>query len=116
MTSKNEALSRVLIDAQLVDQGWDTKNTNAVRYEVHVADGTRADYVLCDRHGRSLAVIEAKKAAINPGEAETQAKAYAAQLDVPYIFLTNGEEIRFWEWQTRSLPPPRQDFLLSGRS
>lgn len=114
MTSKNEAFSRVLIDAQLVDQGWDTKNTNAVRYEVHVADGTRADYVLCDRHGRSLAVIEAKKVAINPGEAEAQAKAYAEQLNVPYIFLTNGEEIRFWEWQSEAFPRPVKTFFSQG--
>jgi type I restriction enzyme R subunit len=41
--------------------------------------------VLCDRNGRSLAVVEAKKAAIKPAKVEDQAKAYAAQLGLPYI-------------------------------
>ena len=100
----NEAFSRVKIDAQLRDQGWEVTNTNAVRFEYVLPDRTKADYVLCDRNGRSLAVVEAKKAAINPAEAEDQAKAYAAQLGVPYIFLANGNEIRFWQWQTEAFP------------
>lgn len=100
----NEAFSRVKIDAQLRDQGWEITNTNAVRFEYVLPDRTKADYVLCDRNGRSLAVVEAKKAAINPAEAEDQAKAYAAQLGVPYIFLANGNEIRFWQWQTEAFP------------
>jgi type I restriction enzyme, R subunit len=53
----NEAFSRVLTDAQLAAQGWDTQGQNAVRYEVSCDDGTRVDYVLCDRHGRALAVF-----------------------------------------------------------
>ena len=56
----NEAFSRVKIDAQLRDQHWDVVNPNAVRFEYPLDDGTRADYVLCDRNGRSLAVVEAK--------------------------------------------------------
>lgn len=50
-------------------------------------DGTRADYVLCDRHGRSIAVIEAKRFSVSPGDAAAQGKAYAQQLGVPYVFL-----------------------------
>jgi type I restriction enzyme R subunit len=71
----NEAFSRVKIDAQLPDQGWEIENPNAVRFEYMLGNGTRADYVLCNRHGHALAVIEAKKAAINPAEAEGQAQA-----------------------------------------
>jgi type I restriction enzyme, R subunit len=68
----NEAFSRVAIDAQLADQGWNTLDTNSVRYEYGLAYGTRADYVLCDRYGHSLAVIEAKRYSVNPGEAAAQ--------------------------------------------
>jgi type I restriction enzyme, R subunit len=100
----NEAFSRVKIDALLKDQGWAVGDANAVRFEYVLPDGTRADYVLCDRNGRSLAVIEAKKSAINPADAAGQAKAYAEQLNVPFIFLTNGEEIRFWDWQLEAHP------------
>lgn len=102
----NEAFARVKIDALLAAQGWDTLDTNAVRFEVQLPDGTRADYVLCDRHGRSLAVIEAKRYPISPGDAAAQAKAYAQQLGVPYAFLSNGEEVLFWEWQREAYPRP----------
>jgi type I restriction enzyme, R subunit len=102
----NEAFARVKIDALLAEQGWDTLDTNAVRFEVQFPDGTRADYVLCDRHGRSLAVIEAKRYSISPGDAAAQAKAYAQQLGVPYAFLSNGEEVLFWEWQREAYPRP----------
>jgi type I restriction enzyme R subunit len=111
MAATNEAFSRVRIDAQLRDQGWDVQDSRAVRFEVVLADGTRADYVLCDRHGRALAVVEAKRAAINPAEAEQQAKGYAQQLNVPYVFLANGEEIRFWDWQREAFPRPVKTFF-----
>ena len=84
----NEAFSRVKIDAQLKDESWDTQNPNAVRYEYPLPDGTRADYVLCDRNGRSLAVVEAKRSSINPADGARQARAYAEQLTVPFIFLS----------------------------
>jgi hypothetical protein len=93
----NEALSRVKIDAQLRDQGWEITNTNAVRFEYVLPDRTKADYVLCDRNGRSLAAVEAKKAAINPAEAEDQAKAY------PSHRLRFGVQ--------RPLDPTTDDFL-----
>jgi len=44
-----------------VPQGWNTQDPNSVRYEYTLPDGRRADYVLCDRHGCSAAVIEAKR-------------------------------------------------------
>ena len=114
MPGTNEAFSRVKIDAQLKDQGWEVLNTNAVRFEYVLPDATKADYVLCDRNGRSLAVVEAKKASTNPAEAADQAVAYAKQLKVPYIFLANGEEIRFWEWEREAHPRPVKTFFSQG--
>jgi type I restriction enzyme R subunit len=102
----NEAFARVKIDALLAAQGWDTLDTNAVRFEVQLPDATRADYVLCDRHGRSMAVIEAKRYSVSPGDAAAQAKAYAQQLGVPYAFLCNGNEVLFWEWRREAYPRP----------
>ena len=112
----NEAFARVRIDALLAAQGWNIQDANAVRFEVVLPDGTRADYVLCDRHGRSLAVIEAKRFSISPGDAAAQARAYAEQLGVPFVFLSNGDEVRFWDWQREAFPHPvrtifRQDDL-----
>jgi type I restriction enzyme R subunit len=59
----------------------------------------RADYVLRDSKGRALAVIEAKKNAINPYVAKQQTLPYAQELGAPFIFLTNGELIYFWDYQ-----------------
>ncbi len=102
--SENEAFSRVKIDAQLQDVGWSLSDGKSVRYEYALPDKTKADYVLCNRHGHSLAVVEAKKASINPVEAEGQALAYAKQLGIPFIFLANGEEVWFWEWEREAHP------------
>jgi len=77
--NKKEAFSRVVIDAQLKDVGWDLTDGQSVRYEYQLPDGTFADYVLSDRHGR--AVVEAKRAATNLQEAVEQGRAYAEQLD-----------------------------------
>ncbi len=107
----NEAFARVKIDAQLAAQGWNTQDANAVRYEVVLPDTTRADYVLCDRHGRSLAVIEAKRFSVSPGDAAAQAKAYAQHLGVPYVFLANGTELQFWEWQRDAFPHAVKTFF-----
>jgi type I restriction enzyme, R subunit len=58
----------------------------------------RADYVLLDQRGRPLAVIEAKRSAIQPYTAKQQALPYAKQLQAPFIFLTNGDLIYFWDY------------------
>ncbi|GIW56563.1 MAG: hypothetical protein KatS3mg082_2967 [Nitrospiraceae bacterium] len=65
----------------------------------------RADYVLYDQRGRPLAVIEAKKNAINPYVAKQQALPYAKALGAPFIFLTNGELTYFWDWQNDDARP-----------
>jgi type I restriction enzyme R subunit len=107
----NEAFARVKIDALLAAQGWNTQDPNAVRYEVVLPDSTRADYVLCDRHGRALAVIEAKRFSVSPGDAAAQAKAYAQHLGVPYVFLCNGAEVQFWDWHREAFPRPVKTFF-----
>ena len=102
---QKEAFSRVLIDAQLQDVGWDLADGVSVRYEYQLPDGTFADYVLCDRHGRAMAVVEAKRAAVNLQEAAKQGRAYAEQLDnVPFVFLANGNEILFWDYENEAYP------------
>ena len=61
-----EAFSRVKIDAQLTDVGWNLSDGRSVHFEYTLDDGARADYVLADRHGRSMAAMGAKRASINP--------------------------------------------------
>ncbi|MBV9508855.1 MAG: DEAD/DEAH box helicase family protein [Caulobacteraceae bacterium] len=99
-----EAVSRVVIDAQLRDAQWNLADGRSVRLESVLSDGTRPDYVLCDRHGRSLAVVEAKRMATDPLGAERQARDYAGQLDAPFVFLANGKEIWFWDYEREAHP------------
>jgi type I restriction enzyme R subunit len=117
-----ETDARILIDDQLRAAGWNPADKSQVLTEVSVsgnhhvaepgsqatvlntADGDaiptgRADYVLLDQRGRPLAIIEAKKQAIQPYTAKQQALPYAKQIGAPFIFLTNGELIYFWDYQ-----------------
>ena len=110
-TNPNEADARILIDDQLRAAGWNPADKSQVRTEVTVQSSGavgqveessaagRADYVLLDQRGRALAVIEAKRQAIQPYVAKQQALPYAKQVGAPFIFLTNGELIYFWDYQ-----------------
>ncbi len=132
---ESEADARIVIDDLLRQAGWDPTDKSMVRTEVMVASESdpaaqpgvypmpprdpsavdpaaphpgprgRADYVLYDQRGRPLAVIEAKKNAINPYVAKQQALPYAQSLDAPFIFLTNGELTYFWDWKNDDARP-----------
>ena len=95
MSGTTEAFSRVKIDALLKDAGWDLTDGVSVLFEHALPDGSRADYALCDRSGRPMAAVEAKRAGTDPIEAQDQGRHYAEQLDVPFVFLANGEVVRF---------------------
>lgn len=123
MNAQNkESDARILIDDQLRAAGWNPADKSQVLTEVKVTGGHfvaepgaqptvfstsdgdaiptgRADYVLLDQRGRPLAIIEAKKQAIQPYTAKQQALPYAKQIGAPFIFLTNGELIYFWDYQ-----------------
>lgn len=123
MSAQNkETDARILIDDQLRAAGWNPADKSKVLTEVKVSGGHfvgesgeqpivlstsdsdaiptgRADYVLLDQRGRPLAIIEAKKQAIQPYTAKQQALPYARQIGAPFIFLTNGELIYFWDYQ-----------------
>lgn len=105
-----EAYARTLIDAQLSDQGWKISDGISVRYEYTLADGDRADYMLCSREGRGLAIVEAKRESTNAIEAAEQGRHNAEQADVPFVFLANGREILFWDWRREAHPRPIRTF------
>ena len=108
---QTEAFARTHIDAQLVDQDWKIRDGISVRYEYTLPDGDRADYLLCSREGRGLAIVEAKRASINAIEAAEQGRHNAGQAEVPFVFLANGKEILFWDWQREAHPRPVKTFF-----
>ena len=120
-----EADARIVIDDLLRQAGWDPADKSQVLTEVSIRDTSwvisepvapyeykpsrktkdsdeiptgRADYVLMDRSGRPLAIVEAKRSAIEPYTAKQQALPYAKKIGSPFIFLTNGELIYFWDY------------------
>ena len=76
MPQATEAFSRVKIDAQLKDVGWTLDDAISVHFEYPLSHGTKADYVLCDRNGHPLAVIEAKGQSTMPTQTR-DASAYS---------------------------------------
>lgn len=109
MPDDSEADARINIDQLLREAGWDPSDKRQVRTEVAVTleggvaeseprSSKKADYVLHDREGRPLAVIEAKKNAIDPYRAKQQALQYARGILAPFVFLSNGDAIYFWDF------------------
>ncbi len=89
-----EADARILIDRLLEQAGWCITNKAQVSTEEAAADG-RADYLLKDTRSRPIAVLEAKRFAVDPYTAKEQAKAYALTLKAPFFILSNGQEHYF---------------------
>ena len=95
--ARSEQFSRVLIDDELRYSGWNLLDSAQVKYEVHGQAG-RADYLLLDSHG-PLCVLEAKNPDKNPYDAKEQARAYADELNAPFVILSNGTHHYFWNLQ-----------------
>ena len=105
----NEAETRKkLIDIMLRDAGWDVNNTEFVKVEFpldnHKEDGKKGfvDYVLLNKKGNPVAVVEAKKTSVDPIIGRQQAVEYANTIERDYgirpiVFYTNGYEIYMWD-------------------
>ncbi len=128
----NEETTRFrLIDMLLAGRGWDVgaerANTEQVTQETEVQHQPtptgvgRADYILWDDSGKPLAVIEAKKTAVDAEKGRHQARHYADGLEKmhgqrPVIFYTNGYDIWMWDDHAKQGYPPRRlyDFYSKG--
>ena len=111
MTTINEAKARIKINKLLEESGWsfeDTeKNKANIRLEANVKfadvdddfenavthDGRRGaiDFLLLDKDGRALVVVEAKKGTIDPLSAKEQARNYARNSGARFVILSNGK-------------------------
>ena len=98
VVSKNEAQSRIQINAMLAQAGWvldaDSDSHN-VEVEYRTPIGKPADYVLMDSDGFPLCVLEAKNFDIDPLSAKEQAREYANALNCRFIILSNGRDHYF---------------------
>jgi len=117
--NRNESITRTeLIDTQLARAGW-SKNRKLLLEEVLLqiahpeqsyGQNQFADYVLLGSDGKPLAVVEAKRSSRDELAGKRQASDYADLIKAktgidPFVFLTNGKEIQFWD---RDRYPPRK--------
>lgn len=101
-----ELTRKELIDPQLEKAGWYLRDHSKVKIEIPV-DGYDAeprngvsDYCLYRENGEVLAVVEAKKTAVDVRLAEAQLTHYVTEIEKhqsfrPFGFLANGLEIHF---------------------
>jgi type I restriction enzyme R subunit len=108
---RNEASTRAeFIDTQLARAGWSrNRRTLIEEFSLKAAepDSTYgneqfADYVLLGSDCKPIAVVEAKRSARDEIAGKRQAADYADAIKAkfgndPFIFLTNGREIQFWD-------------------
>lgn len=108
--SSGESETRTeLIDRQLALAGWSSSRRSLVEefliqsVEPGADDSKQfADYVLLGSDKKPLAVVEAKRSSRDELTGKRQAADYADIIKsrfgrAPFIFLTNGNEIQFWD-------------------
>jgi type I restriction enzyme R subunit len=102
-----------LIDKELNKCGWNVNDTLKVvqEYEIELDDTLPpffdrtkrfVDYALLNKTGQIIAIVEAKRESKSVSSAKTQAEYYARRIKnfqgfTPFIYITNGLEIEFWD-------------------
>lgn len=104
-----------LIDPLLTEAGWDLKDRTQVDFEIPVDGYDKepwngiSDYCLFHPSGEVLAVVEAKKTSRHPREGQEQLRIYLdkvaareGQTFMPFGFMTNGQDIFYWDSETQN--------------
>ena len=122
MGGMSEADARIKIDALLRQAGWrlpdDSEAGNGkppnVRADYPVSEGGKTlylDYVLEDDAHHPLAVLEAKKAELNPLVGKEQVREYANLLPANFALLSNGDTHYLWDLRVGG---PERVYSLPG--
>lgn len=108
-----------LIDQDLARAGWSASRRTLIEEFVLAAQQDSphlgntpefADYALLGADGKPIAIVEAKRSSRDELAGKRQAADYADRIKArfgqdPFIFLTNGQTIQFWD---RERYPPRK--------
>ncbi|EOG5375710.1 DEAD/DEAH box helicase family protein [Cronobacter turicensis] len=112
MTSNHDEayICTKIIDSQLSHSGWSRSRRTLIEEfllkttepESTHNDPQFADYILLGSDGKPIAVVEAKYSSRDELAGKLQAAGYADTIKTkfgsdPFIFLTNGKEIQFWD-------------------
>lgn len=109
---QQEAKARIKINKMLEESGWrfednsegnaniileDYVNPKELGDDFEHARGGFIDYLLLDKDGSPLIVLEAKRESINPLSSKDQARNYARNKKARFIILSNGESHFLWD-------------------
>ena len=117
----SEEKDRIIINSMLEEAGWILKDSDGERnvdFEV-ISKGRPADYILSDKNGFPLCILEAKREDKDPLVGKEQARIYAQNNKCRFVILSNGHQHYFWD--TRSGNPlvirsfPTQEELENKR-
>lgn len=112
MSKEKEAGARIKINKLLEQSGWRFEDNEKGKANIRLEPGivytelgddfeqTKhgfIDFLLLDKDGRPLVVVEAKKANIEPLSAKEQARNYARNVNARFIILSNGNLHYFWD-------------------
>lgn len=109
---KKEASARIKINKLLEDSGWRFEADENGAANIQLEPGVKLaelgedfeneakgyiDFLLLDKDGRALVVVEAKKESIDPLSAKEQARNYARNINARFVILSNGNIHYFWD-------------------
>jgi type I restriction enzyme R subunit len=130
MAISKEATARIKINKMLEESGWRFEADKNGKANIHLEPGVKyselgddfenekhgfIDFLLLDKDGRALVVLEAKRESIDPLSAKEQARNYARGKGARFIILSNGNI--HYLWDTKSGNPdmitkfPTQDSI-----
>ena len=109
---QKEASARIKINKLLEESGWRFESDKNGPANIQLEPGVKIadlgddfenetkgyiDFLLLDKDGRALVVVEAKKESIDPLSAKEQARNYARNINARFIILSNGNIHYFWD-------------------
>jgi type I restriction enzyme, R subunit len=109
---QKEARARIKINNLLQASGWRFFDDEKGRANIQLEPGVKyaelgddfeneahgfIDFLLLDKDGRALVVVEAKKESIDPLSAKEQARNYARNAGARFVILSNGNIHYFWD-------------------
>ena len=109
---QKEAQARIKINKLLEQSGWRFEDSEKGKINISLEPGVTLigagddfenipkgyiDYLLLDKDGRPLVVLEAKKESIEPLSAKEQARNYARNVGARFVILSNGNIHYFWD-------------------
>ncbi|MDD4409169.1 MAG: DEAD/DEAH box helicase family protein [Candidatus Pacebacteria bacterium] len=107
-----EAQARIKINKLLEESGWRFEDSEKGKANIQLESNIKyselgndfenethgfIDFLLLDKDGRALVVVEAKRESIDPLSAKEQARNYARNIGARFIILSNGNIHYFWD-------------------